>query len=124
MEGIDKSTKEMNSAKEKTVKLQILSLFEYVTKCIDVTEVLDHLVSNYPWISVAAREQVHAKNTQLEKCRYLLLFIIRTSTLTPYLDFRYVLQSCGYTDLVQWIDSEKPVVYESISPGALPNKRI
>ena len=100
---------------EKTVQRQVLSIIEHISTNINLDKVLSHLVANVHVISSAARSQINTKPTELERFRSLLLHLVRTSSKTPYLDFREALKFCGYLDVVRQIDDEVPVVYEFVS---------
>ena len=100
---------------EKTFKLQVLSIIEYISTNIDLEKVLNHLVTNVHVISEAARSQMNTKPTDLERFRSLLLHLVRTFSKTPYLDFREALKVCGYLDVVKKIDDVVPVAYELVS---------
>ena len=99
---------------ENMVKRQVLSLVDYIASKVDLIQIVDHLMVNRR-ISKTGCEQIGAKSTSLERCKYLLLFINRSSTTTPYLIFREALEACGYLEVVQKIDNEIPVVYELLS---------
>lgn len=100
---------------ETTVKRQILSVVDYIASNVDLMQITDNLMTDSQQISQIGCEQIRQKSTSLERCKYLLLFVTRSSTTTPYLDFREALKNCGYFEVVQKIDSEIPVVYELLS---------
>ena len=102
---------------ETRVKLQVLSKFEDIAARIDFNIVLRYFTKKNKFKSKAVVERINKKPTPVERCRYLLLYLMRGSSTNPYLDFREALNECGYSELIQAIDDEEPVIYQCPSPS-------
>ena len=102
---------------ENTVKFQILSQIDNISSRVDVMRITDYLMSDDKLIDNAAREQIRNKSSTSEQCRTLLFHLTRSPTVTPYLDFRDSLKVCGYLDVIETIDEDVPMVYQSIQLG-------
>lgn len=107
----------VQNANEKATKQQVLLWIEEISSKIDIQKVLGYLLSKTKLISNVAVEIINQKSTPLEQCKYIVLFLYKNSSQTPYLDFREALVACGYTDVMQMIDDKVPNVYESLTPS-------
>ena len=95
----------------------MLSKIEDIAARIDLSVVLKHIALKNKLVSKAAVERINKKPTPVERCRYLLLYLMRGSSTKPYVDFREALNECGYSELVQAINDEEPVIYQCQSPS-------